>query len=252
MTYCCGILVQEGLAMIADTRTNAGVDNISVFRKLHIYERSGEHVLVLATAGNLSVTQSAVSLLREGVLNPASGAIETLEGCATMFRAAQLVGHALNQVTQTMKGALIAAGVDYGATVLFGGRIAGGPMALYMIYGAGNFIECGPDSPFLQIGERKYGKPVLDRFVTHDTKLSDALKLGLISFDQTMRSNLAVGMPLDLIVMKRDALSLELNHRVKPDEPYFHELSQSWSKALRDAAAAIPSPPYLTEPTAED
>lgn len=244
MTYCCGLLVQEGLVMICDTRTNAGVDNISTFRKLHVFEQPGEHVLLLATAGNLSVTQSAISLLQEGVHNPDTGKVETLANCTSMFRAAQLVGHALKQVTDSVSASLSKAGVDYGATVLLGGQIAGGPMTLFMIYGVGNFIECGLDAPFMQIGEPKYGKPVLDRFVTYQTPLYDALKLGLISFDLTMRSNLAVGMPLDIAVIRRDALEIELRHRVLPEEPYFHELSESWSEALKSAASSIPEPPY--------
>lgn len=231
--------------MICDTRTNAGVDNISTFRKLHVFEQAGDHALMLATAGNLSVTQAAISLLSEGVHNPDTGKVETLANCTSMFRAAQLVGHALHQVTESVRASLASAGVAYGATVLLGGQIAGGPLTLYLIYGAGNAIECGPDAPFMQIGEPKYGKPVLDRFVIYETPLYDALKLGLISFDLTMRSNLAVGMPLDLAVLRRDALQIELQHRVKPDEPYFHELSESWSEALKQAAASIPQPPYL-------
>jgi putative proteasome-type protease len=128
--------------------------------------------------------------------------------------------------------------------MLFGGQIKGGPMKLYMVYGEGNFIECSDDSPFLQIGEHKYGKPLLDRAVSYDTNLYDALKLGLISFDSTMRSNLAVGAPLDLIVLRKNAVELELNYRIEPDEPYFHSLRESWSEALRAAHLAIPRPPY--------
>jgi putative proteasome-type protease len=244
MTYCCGLLVEEGLALIADTRTNAGVDNISVFRKLHVFATPGERVLVLATAGNLSVTQSAISLLQEGVLNPRTGERETLQAATSMFHAAQLVGEALRRVTDEVKAPLDAAGVDYGATVLLGGQISGAPLTLYMVYGVGNFIECGPDAPYLQIGEPKYGKPVLDRFVAFDTPVVEALKAGLISFDATMRSNLAVGMPLDLVIIRRDSLVIDLAHRIDPEEAYFRDLSRSWNEALRSAAAAIPPPPY--------
>lgn len=244
MTYCCGLLLNDGLVMIADTRTNAGVDNISTFRKLQTYEREGEHAFALATAGNLSVTQSALSLMQEGFLNPESGAVETLENQTSMFRAAQFVGHALRKVTDDVKAALEAAKVAYGATILLGGQVKGYPPRLFMIYGAGNFIECGPDSPFLQIGEPKYGKPILDRALTYDTELYDALKIGLISFEMTMRSNLAVGAPLDCAVIRQNALSFDLRHRIEPDDPYFRNLSDRWSAALRAAHNEIEAPRY--------
>lgn len=247
MTYCCGILVDEGLVMLADTRTNAGVDNISVFRKLHVFEAPGAHAILVATAGNLSVTQSALSLLQTGVRDPETGGMETLAGCLTMFRAAQLCGIALRTVTGSMKPGLEEAGVAYGASLLLGGQIGGGPPTLYQIYGAGNFIECGPDAPFLQIGEPKYGKPILDRFIRWDMRLDEALKIGLLSYDPTIRSNVAVGMPIDLAVLKRDALKLELNHRVEPGDAYFEEMSNRWADALQEAADRIPPPPYGDE-----
>ena len=167
MTYCAGILVEEGLVMIADTRTNAGLDNISTFRKLHIFAKPGERVLALATAGNLSVSQSVISLLQEGIENPDTGELETLDDAPTLFRAAQLIGRAVRQIRATEEQALEDAGLTFDVSFLFGGQIAGGPMRLYMIYAAGNFIECGQDAPFLQIGEHKYGKPILDRAVTY-------------------------------------------------------------------------------------
>ena len=175
MTYCCGLLVEEGLCMIADTRTNAGVDNISTFRKLTVLQQPGEYALVVATAGSLSVTQSALSMMQEGLLSPDTGQIETLGRQPTLFRAAQFAGHALGSATDEVKAALADTGVAYGATLLLGGQVQGGPMRLFMIYGAGNFIECGEDAPFLQIGEHKYGKPILDRAVKFQTELYDAL-----------------------------------------------------------------------------
>jgi putative proteasome-type protease len=244
MTYCAGIRVAQGLVMIADTRTNAGLDDISIYRKLHVFETPGERVLALATAGNLSVTQTAMSLVMEGLPNAETGEAESLMKAPSMFKAAQLVGAALRKITNEVKPSLEEAGVNYNARMLFGGQIKGGPMKLYMIYGEGNFIECSHDSPFLQIGEHKYGKPILDRAVEYETSLQDALKLGLISFDSTMRSNLAVGPPLDLIVLRQDALELDISTRIEPDEPYFHGLRESWSAALRAAHIAIPAPPY--------
>jgi putative proteasome-type protease len=248
MTYCCGMLVKDGLVMIADTRTNAGVDNISTFRKLVVKQAPGEHVLALATAGSLSVTQSAISMMHEGVFVPESNGVETLGQQTSMFRVAQFVGHALSKATADVRASLQGTGVDYGATMLVGGQVQGGPLRLFMVYGAGNFIECGVDAPFLQIGEPKYGKPILDRALHFQTELYDALKTGLISFELTMRSNLAVGAPLDLAVIRRDALATEIEHRIEPDEPYFRSLSESWSEALRAAQASIPRPPYRPEP----
>jgi putative proteasome-type protease len=244
MTYCAGILVEQGLVMIADTRTNAGIDNISVYRKLNTFVAPGERVLALASAGSLSVSQTVVSLLNEGLENPETGEVETLGGAPTMFRAAQLIGRAIRQVRAVDGKGLEEAKLTFDVSFLFGGQIRGGPMRLYMIYSAGNFIECGQDAPFLQIGEHKYGKPILDRAVTFRTDLYDALKIALISMDSTMRSNLGVGLPIDLVVVRRDTLAPEVVHRIEAGEPYFHDLRERWSAALRAAHIAIPSPPY--------
>ena len=244
MTYCAGILVQDGLVMIADTRTNAGLDDISTFRKLHLFSWPAERNFVLMTAGNLSVTQSVVSVLTEGFPRPDHDEPDTLRNAPSMFRAAQLVGRAVRIVRETDGEALREAGIKYDMSFLFGGQINGQPMRLFMVYSAGNFIECGMDAPFLQIGEHKYGKPILDRAVTFKTHLYDALKVGLISMDSTMRSNLGVGLPIDLIVLRRDAAGPELNRRIEAGEPYFHDLRERWSAALRAAHMAIPRPPY--------
>ncbi len=244
MTYCAGILVQDGLVMIADTRTNAGVDDVSVFRKLHVFETPGERIFAVATSGNLSVTQSALSLLAEGIIAPGADEPETLDTATSMFRAAHLVGQALRTVKQDIGPALERDQISAEASILFGGQIRGGPLKLYMIYSTGNFIECGADSPFLQIGEHKYGRPILVRSVTFKTEIYDALKLGLISMDSTLKSNLAVGLPIDLLVLRRDKLKSELIHRIEPEEAYFHDLSEQWSDALRAAHTNIPRPPY--------
>jgi putative proteasome-type protease len=244
MTYCCGILVREGLVMIADTRTNAGLDNISTFRKLHVMREPGERVMALGTSGNLSLSQSVVSILNEGIENPATGELETLMNAPTMFQAAQRIGRAIRMVHDTEAVALEASQVDFEVSFLFGGQIKGGPLRLFMIYAAGNFIECTTDTPYLQIGEHKYGKPILDRAVNYGTDLYDALKIGLISMDSTMRSNLGVGMPIDFMVARRDACIDELSYRIEPGEPYFTALREQWSSALRAAHIAIPRPPY--------
>ncbi|OYX35262.1 MAG: peptidase [Caulobacterales bacterium 32-69-10] len=244
MTYCVGLLLEQGLVMIADTRTNAGIDQVSTYRKLHVFEKPGERVIMIATSGNLSVTQTALGLLREGLLNPETGEMETLDEVPSMFRAAQLVGHAVRKVRNDVAQGMEAENINFEVTLLVGGQIRGGDLALYLVYSAGNFIECGPETPYLQIGETKYGKPIIDRAVRWNTELYDALKIGLISFDSTMRSNLAVGLPIDLMVLRRDALVAETRKRIDQDDDYFHDLGQRWSSALRDAHMAIPTPPY--------
>ncbi len=244
MTYCCGILVREGLVMIADTRTNAGLDNVSTFRKLHVYTQPGERIMALASSGNLSLSQTVRSMLTEGIENPETGELETLMNAPTMFKAAQRIGNAIRSIQRVEGKALEEADVDHGIGFLFGGQIKGGRLRLFMIYSAGNFIECTTDTPYLQIGEHKYGKPVLDRAISFDTDIYDALKIGLISMDSTMRSNLAVGLPIDLMVARRDTCESEVNYRIEPGEPYFQDLRERWSGALRAAHIAIPRPPY--------
>jgi putative proteasome-type protease len=243
MSYCAGILVREGLVMFADTRTNAGVDNVSTFRKLHIFSDPGKRIIAIASAGNLSISQSVISILNEGYENEA-GDLETLMNSPTMFQAAQRIGHVIRMLHASEGKALEAADVPFEVSFLLGGQIIGSRMRLFMIYSAGNFIECTVDTPYLQIGEHKYGKPVLDRAVRYDMDLYDALKVGLVSMDSTMRSNLSVGLPIDLLVVRRDTAAAELIYRIEPGEPYFTDLRERWSAALREAHLAIPQPPY--------
>lgn len=245
MTYCCGILVRDGIVLVADTRTNAGLDNISTFRKLHIFEKPGERVLMLAAAGNLSVTQGVVNFLNEGFENPETGEIESAMTAPTMLKAAQLVGRAVRRSrAEADDGAEQANGVSFDVSLLLGGQIAGAAPRLFMVYTAGNCIECTPDTNYLQIGEHKYGKPILDRAVHYDSDLYDALKIGLISMDSTIRSNLSVGLPIDIALLRRDAMALEVSTRIDSSDAYFRDLRESWSKALRAAHMAIPAPPY--------
>ncbi|CAM5768477.1 peptidase [Labrys miyagiensis] len=246
MTYCVGISVREGLVMIADTRTNAGIDNIATFRKLHVFEEPGERVMAICTSGNLSVSQAVLNYLQEGIENPDTGVIDTLMTMPSMFKGAQLIGRAIRTVYSTDGKSLEEHNSRFDVAFLFGGQIKGGKMRLFMIYSAGNFIEVTVDTPYLQIGEHKYGKPILDRAVNYGTNIPDALKIGLISMDSTMRSNLGVGMPIDILVARRDELKSEINHRIEPGEPYFHDLRERWSAALRAAHIAIPRPPYAT------
>ncbi len=245
MTYCCGILVRDGLVMVADTRTNAGLDNIATFRKLHIFEKPGERVLMLATAGNLSVTQGVVNFLAEGFENAETGETESAMTAQTMLQAAQLVGRAVRRsVKEAAPSSEQSTGVSFDVSLLLGGQIKGGAPRLFMIYTAGNSIECTPDTNYLQIGEHKYGKPILDRAINYQSDIYDALKMGLISMDSTIRSNLSVGLPIDIALLRRDALQLEVSTRIDANDGYFRDLRESWSKALRAAHMAIPAPPY--------
>ena len=194
MTYCCGVLVRDGLVMMADTRTNAGIDNISTFRKLHMFNEPDRHVMMIASAGNLSATQSILHLVSEGFDNPETKELERIANCRNMFDAAQLIGRAIRRV-QTIEGeAYQQSNVKFEVSFLFGGQIAGDRMRLFMIYAAGNFIECSQDAPFFQIGEYKYGKPVLDRAVNFETNLDDAPRI------EAGRSEMRIGEPDQRIV----------------------------------------------------
>jgi putative proteasome-type protease len=248
MTYCCGILVREGLVMIADTRTNAGLDNVSTFRKLHLFEKPGHHVMMLATAGNLSITQAVINLAVDGLENSETQEIERIEEMPSMFRAAQLIGRAVRKVRAIDGDALQQASLNFDVSLLFGGQKSGGKLRLFNIYAAGNFIECTIDTPYLQIGEHKYGKPILDRAVTFDTDLYDALKIGLISMDSTMWSNLGVGLPIDIAVARRNVQAIETSARIDASDPCFRNLREQWSAALKAAHIAIPRPPYGAAP----
>jgi len=243
VTYCVGILVQQGLAMLADTRTNAGVDNISTYRKLRVHGNDGKRLIAIASAGSLSTTQAAIQRLSQGIINPETGESETLDTVPDIFSAALAAGRALRASRDAMAG-LQAEDVNFDATFLVGGSVGGERTRLFLVYSAGNAIECGPETPYLQIGENKYGKPILDRALRHDTELKEAVKVALISFDSTLRSNLAVGLPLDLMIARSGQTRAETLVRIDDSDPYFHDLSQRWSEALAHAREEIPNPPY--------
>jgi putative proteasome-type protease len=253
MTYCCGILVADGLVMIADTRTNAGLDDISTYRKLHLFHGEGRHAIAIATAGNLSATQNVVNLLAEGVEGgephgpEAPVVVNRIDEAPTMYAVAQLVGRAVRQVRRVDTDAYEQESVAFQVSFLVGGQVGKERPRLFMVYSAGNFIECSADAPYLQIGEHKYGKPILDRAVTYRSDLYDALKIGLISMDSTLKSNLGVGLPIDIAVVRRDAHAFEVQARIEASDPYFRDLRERWSAALRAAHAGIPRPPYGPE-----
>jgi putative proteasome-type protease len=248
MTYCIGILVDDGLVMMADTRTNAGIDHISVFRKLHVFQKPGKMVLMVAASGNLSVTQSVLSFVTEGLKNPDTGKVETLLTQPTVFKAAQLLGRALREVYRIDGHNLEQMAGGFEANLLVGGQIGDNPMRLFHIYAAGNFIEVTPETPFFQIGEHKYGKPILDRIIRYNTDPRDALKTAMISMDATMRSNLSVGPPVDAAVLRKNALECEVLCRIEEDDSYFIELRKAWAQAMQDSHNAMPLPPYGSVP----
>ena len=242
MTYCVGISVEEGIVMLSDTRTNAGLDNISSFSKMHVVEAPGERAIAMMSAGNLAITQTVWNLLQQGVW--LDGMQQRLETVPDMFRAALLVGAAVRQVQQMDGAALMSHGLSFECSLLLGGQVAGGPPRLYLVYSAGNFIEATADTPFLQIGEHKYGKPILDRVLNMGTSLSEGVALTLISMDSTIRSNLSVGLPLDLTVIRRDALAIGLRKRITEDDAYYRAIREGWAGALRDAYVALPKPDF--------
>jgi putative proteasome-type protease len=242
------MLLNDGLVMMADTRTNAGVDNFSSFKKLHTLADGPDRQIFACTSGSLSMSQAVISLIREGLPASHEGEmIRTLKGCTSMFRTAQLVGEAVQIAGSTVGAALNAINISSSVSLLLGGRIGKAPPTLYLVYSAGNFIECQAEAPFLQIGETKYGKPILDRGVDIDTPLDEAVKVGFLSYDSAMRSNLGVARPLDLLVMPRDSKRPLLQRRIESDDEYFNALSLRWSELLHGATLAIPNPPFMAD-----
>jgi putative proteasome-type protease len=246
MTYCVGLLVNAGLVIISDTRTNAGIDNISTYKKLHTLVDDDERQVFVASAGSLSVTQSMLSMLKEGLpCLDDTGVPRRVETQHTMFRVALLVGEALSTARRTIGQTLEGTKINANASILLGGRLGDGPLALYLVYAEGNFIECMPDSPFMQIGELKYGKPILDRALHWDSPLDEAVKVALMSFDSTMRSNLSVGLPFDLVAIPSDENRKTVRMRIEVDDAYFAMLSAEWGRLLNESRAVIPDPPFL-------
>ena len=241
MTYCVGLLIDEGLVMAADTRTNAGLDNVGKFKKLHPWAKEGERVFVLLTAGNLAVTQAMTSLLNEALEGKkAKSSPDSLFAAKTMFQAARIVGKAIREVRRIDGEHLGAKSEAFTASFIFGGQIGKERPRLFQIYGEGNFIEATPDTPFFQIGEHKYGKPILDRVADAKMPLGEAAKMVLISFDSTLRSNMSVGLPIDMLTYENRTLKFEHVKRIGEDDPYFRLVSGEWSKALRGAFKNIP------------
>lgn len=243
MTYCVGMLLDAGLVCLSDSRTNAGMDHINTFRKMNVFARDGDRVLVLMTAGNLALTQSLVSILNER-LSPEPG-LANLFNVPHMFEAARCVGDALREVYERDAAALKEFGIDFSASFILGGQIRGEPPRLFSIYAAGNFIEATADTPYFQIGESKYGKPILDRVVTRHTSLEEAAKCALISMDSTIRSNLSVGLPLDLVCVRADELKVASHMNIDSDNEYFWQIRRRWGESLRQVFAELPDPDWF-------
>jgi putative proteasome-type protease len=243
MTYCVGIKLDAGLVFLADSRTNAGVDQISTFRKMHVLERAGERVLVVLTAGNLAVSQAIASLLKSAFRSDAVGA--TLWNARTMFDAATVVGEAVRAVHEHDAESMAKFQVEFNVNVLIGGQIRGEAPRLFHVYGAGNFIEATIETPFFQLGESKYGKPILDRVVTRDLTLEEAAKCALISMDSTMKSNLSVGLPLDLLCYTTDTMRVGKHMLIDHTDAYFSSIRTAWGQQLKKVFDELPNPPWL-------
>ncbi|MGB3409482.1 MAG: proteasome-type protease [Jannaschia sp.] len=239
MTYCVGLQLDRGLVFMSDTRTNAGVDNVSTFRKLFTWEVPGDRTIVLMTAGNLATTQAVVSLLDERNL-AASDRAPSLLTVPSMFQAARLVGHTLREEISEHRDAGPKAASTFGATMILGGQIKGSQPRLYMIYPEGNFVEAQNDTPFFQIGETKYGRPILVRAYDPKMDFAKAVKLLMVSFDSTIRANLSVGTPLDLQIIETDGLRLGQSRRIEETDPDWAAISDGWSDALRRAFDSLP------------
>jgi putative proteasome-type protease len=237
MTYCLGIITCYGLVMAADSRTNAGVDHISTYRKLFDFSQPDKRVLILCTSGNLSITQATITALQEDLQAPDR---ENLHNLATMSEAARYVGQTLRGIQSQERSWLEKDGIDYHCNILLGGQIGANATELYMIYTQGNFIRAMPETPFLQIGEIKYGRPILDRTLTFQTKIEDAAKCALLSIDSTMKSNISVGPPINLVMYYNDSLRIRHQLQLRRGDPYLMHVRKEWEVSLQAAFDRIP------------
>jgi putative proteasome-type protease len=225
MTYCVGLLLDPGIVMLSDTRTNAGIDNIAIYRKMFTFEAPGERAMVLTTSGNLSVAQTVLAKLQHAIDDPDATRDTSIMLAETMLGAAEIVGRTLNDVSVAIGDRMSKMNQSATVLMLLGGQRRGGQLRLFLIYPEGNFIEATEDTPYLQIGEHKYGKPILDRVVTPETSLDDARKAAILSMDSTMRSNLSVGMPLELVILREGACRVAELTRIEANDPVFRALS---------------------------
>jgi len=243
MTYCVAVKLNAGMVFLSDSRTNAGLDQISTFRKMIVYEKPGDRFMCLLSAGNLSISQSVREILQvEQLTDPDGGEPITIWNAKSMFDAARVLGSAVRHVYDRDGDALQRAGVDFNASMIFGGQVRGEGMRLFQVYSAGNFIEATAETPFFQIGESKYGKPVLDRVIAPETPLDEAAKCVLVSMDSTLKSNLSVGLPLDLAVYEANMLQSDKITCIDNENPYFRMLHKTWGQKLREVFDEIEQP----------
>ena len=238
MTYCIGVMLDKGLIFASDSRTNAGMDNIAKFCKMTVFERPGDRVIVLLSSGNLAGTQAVIGVLNQRCADDSPAL--NLWSARTMFDVAMLVADAMRDIERRDGEYLQENEVGFNASFIVGGQINGEPLRLFRIYAEGNFIEAGADTPYFQTGETKYGKPIIDRVITRSTSLAEATKCVLVSFDSTMRSNLSVGMPIDLICYEQDTLEIRRRRRFDHGDPYFTALSHEWSEGTRQVFRQLP------------
>jgi putative proteasome-type protease len=243
MTYCVAVKTRAGLVFLSDSRTNAGLDQISTFRKMIVYEKAGDRFMTLLSAGNLSISQSVREMLQiEKLVEPGQDEPLTIWNARSMFDATRVLGAAVRRVYERDAAALKASGVEFNVSMIFGGQIGGEGMRLFQVYSPGNFIEATDETPYFQIGESKYGKPVLDRVITPNTPLDEAAKCALVSMDSTLKSNLSVGLPLDMVVYKAGSLQTDRIMCIDEHNPYFQMLRSSWGDKLRQMFDSIEDP----------
>ncbi len=243
MTYCVAMLLDTGMVFLSDSRTSAGVDQISTFRKTTVFQKPGERVMVVQSAGNLAITQAVTTALRENLEAPDAGL--NLFSCRNMFEAARCVGDALRAAHERDADTLKQFGIEFNASLILGGQIRGEMPRLFSIYSAGNFIEATAETSYFQIGESKYGKPIIDRVVRRSSSINEAAKAALVSMDSTIRSNLSVGLPLDLVLLKRDQYEIARHISIDDDNAYFASIRKRWSEALREVFVQLPEPDWL-------
>jgi putative proteasome-type protease len=242
MTYCVAMSLDAGMIFASDSRTNAGVDQIARFSKMRVFAREGDRVIVTLSSGNLSITQNALSMLEQRARKADSET--TLWNATSMFDVARLTGDALREVKTRDGPYLLQNNIDSHANFIVGGQVIGEAPRLFEVYSEGNFIEATPDTCYFQIGESKYGKPVIDRVVKRSTGLLEATKCTIVSFDSTMRSNISVGLPIDLVVYETDALKIRLQRRIEESDPYFQMIHTQWGEGLRRVFAQLPNPDW--------
>jgi putative proteasome-type protease len=245
MTYCVGIRLNAGLVFLSDSRTNAGLDAISTFRKMMIYEKPGDRFMVMLSAGNLSISQSVREILQVEKIDGGEGHEPiTIWNASSMFDATRVLGSAVRRVYEQDGPSLKATGIDFNASMIFGGQIKGEAMRMFLVYSAGNFIEATRETCFFQIGESKYGKPILDRVLTPGTPLDEAAKCALVSMDSTLKSNLSVGLPLDLLVYEEGRLQSDRVVCIDEHNPYFRMIRGTWGQRLREVFEGIDDPQW--------